>query len=322
MSKKLIAVASAAALALTALVGIAPANATAASIAYAATGGDGSIATPYTAAVPSANSISSGVNALRITVSGLVAGDTVTVSSAGSAKVVGDEIGASSLIKVTSFGSASLTDTVAGSATDSVFYVYDTQVANASTLTIAIKETNSGVVATSSTTKYFKATVGPAHQLTDLTVADTVAASTVLSATFKIKDVFGNEIGSSGSTIATVLAGGTPVNSGIATYDTTRKVYQVQTTSPANTDPFIITLTGGSAVADNGLGKSSLVAIKIMNSPATATANATATAQIAALTAQLAASRPIATSVTKKKYNTLARKWNAAFPSQKVALKK
>ena len=26
--------------------------------------------------------------------------------------------------------------------------------------------------------------------------------------------------------------------------------------------------------------------------------------------------------VSKKKYNTLARKWNAAFPSQKVALKK
>jgi hypothetical protein len=44
--------------------------------------------------------------------------------------------------------------------------------------------------------------------------------------------------------------------------------------------------------------------------------------RIAVLTTQLAASRPIATSVTKKRYNTLARKWNAANPGAKVALKK
>jgi hypothetical protein len=320
MSKKLIAVASAAALALTGLVGVAPANATAASIAYAATGGDGSISTPYTAVVPHANSISSGVNSLRITVSGLLAGDTVTVSSAGSAKIVADEIAASTLIKVTNFGASSLTDTVAGAATTSVFYVYDTQIANASLLTIAIKETDAGVVATSTTTKYFKATVGVAHQMTDLTVADSVAASTVIKATFKIKDVFGNEL--SADTIASVLVGGTEVDSGIATYDASRKLYEVATTSPSNTDPFIITLTGGSPVGDNGLGASSLKQIKIINSAAAAAANVTATAQIAALTAQIAALQVIVDrKVTKKRYNTLARKWNRAFPSQKVWVK-
>jgi hypothetical protein len=46
------------------------------------------------------------------------------------------------------------------------------------------------------------------------------------------------------------------------------------------------------------------------------------TAQVTALTAQLAVSRLIENSVTQKKYNTLVRKWNAAFPSNKVALKK
>jgi hypothetical protein len=45
--------------------------------------------------------------------------------------------------------------------------------------------------------------------------------------------------------------------------------------------------------------------------------------QITALTAQVAALQAtVAKRVTKKRYNTLARKWNAAFPSQKVALKK
>jgi hypothetical protein len=45
--------------------------------------------------------------------------------------------------------------------------------------------------------------------------------------------------------------------------------------------------------------------------------------QIAALTAQVAALQAIVDrKVSKKRYNTLARKWNAAFPGQRVALKK
>jgi hypothetical protein len=325
MSKKLIAVASAAALALTGLVGIAPASATAASITYSATGGAGTVADPYTAVVPASNAIIAGDTALSITVANLVPGDTVTVSSAGSAKVVGATLAASSLTKVTDYGSASLTKTVAAGGNNAVFYVYDTQVTNLSTLTIDIKEDNSGVIATSSTTKSFKATVGAAHQCTDVTVADTIGASKVLSVTFKVKDVFGNER-TAANTLADSIAGGSPVDSGIATYDANRKLYQAQTTSPGNTDPFVITINcdaGAGEGSNAGLGATSLTGIiRVINNPATATANAAATAQIAALTAQLAESRSKAKSVTKKKYNTLARKWNAAFPSQKVALKK
>ncbi len=48
----------------------------------------------------------------------------------------------------------------------------------------------------------------------------------------------------------------------------------------------------------------------------------TLTAKVAAMQAILDVSRLDENSVTQKKYNTLARKWNAAFPSQAVALKK
>jgi hypothetical protein len=323
MSKKLIAVASAAALALTGLVGVAPASATAASTAYTAASGSGTADSPYLAAVPHANTLVAGTNALGIVVSNLVAGDTVTVSSAGTAKVVGAGVSASSTnFNVTTLGASTLTKTLSGSSTSATFVVYDTQIANISTITVAISETNSGVKSTSSETKTFKATIGAAHQVTDVVVPSTIAASTAFEVTFKIKDVFGNEIGASGTTVSSALAttAGSPTDSGIATYDTNRKVYVAKMTSPANTDPFIITLDGGTDASSNGLGATSLEGIiRIVNNttaPATASQISTLTAQVAALTTQLAAS------VTKKRFNTLARKWNKAFPSQKVALKK
>jgi hypothetical protein len=46
------------------------------------------------------------------------------------------------------------------------------------------------------------------------------------------------------------------------------------------------------------------------------------TAQVAAQAAILAVSRLDENSVTQKKYNSLVRKWNAAFPSKRIALKK
>jgi hypothetical protein len=328
MSKKLIAVASAAALALTGLVGIAPANATPASIVYTTAGGAGTLANPYTNVVPHANSLVAGTNALGIVVNDLVPGDVVSVTATGGAKVVGAAIANNVLIKVTDFGASSLTKTVSSGSTSASFWIYDTQVATASTIVIDIKEDNSGVTATSSTTKYSKATVGTAHAVTDIVTPANVAASKEFAVTFKLKDVFGNEIGSSGSTVsaAIVTTAGTPTDGGIATYDTSRKVYEAKMTSPANTRPFIITFDGGTDASSVGLGATALEnIIRIVNSTDAAVVNTqvtTLTAQVAALTAQLAESRPKATSVTKKRYNTLARKWNAAFPSQKVALKK
>jgi hypothetical protein len=65
-----------------------------------------------------------------------------------------------------------------------------------------------------------------------------------------------------------------------------------------------------------GLADTSDEAVLVVN-------NAGVSAQVAALTAQVATlTATVAKRVSKKKYNTLARKWNAAFPSQKVALKK
>ena len=317
MSKKLIAVASAAALALTALVGVAPANATAASIAYTTVGGTGTLADPYTNKVPNANSLVAGTNALGIVVSNLTAGDVVTVTSSGGAKVVGAAIANNVLIKVTDFGAPSLTKTVAGADTTASFWVYDTQVATASTLKIDIREDNSGVIATSSTTKYFKATIGDAHAVTDIVTPANVAASTEFAVTFKLKDVFGNEIGSSGSTIAAAIAttAGVLSSTGVATYDTTRKVYEAKMTSPANTRPFIITFDGGTDAASVGLGATALEnIIKIVNS----TDAAVVSTQVTALTAQVAA--------LTAEYNKLAKRWNKLnknnrAPKKNVALK-
>jgi hypothetical protein len=75
----------------------------------------------------------------------------------------------------------------------------------------------------------------------------------------------------------------------------------------------------GITLADNsvaGLADANYAYSGVVNNPGAATQVAALTAQVAALTAQ------VAKRVSKKKYNTLARKWNAAFPSQKVALKK
>ena len=313
MSKKLIAVASAAALALTALVGVAPANATAASVAYTTAGGTGTLADPYTNVVPSANTLVAGTNALGIVVSNLVAGDTVTVSATGGAKVVAAAMANNVLVKVTDFGAASLTKTVAAGSTSASFWVYDTQIATASTLKIDIREDNSGVVATSSTTKYSKATIGTAHAVTDIVTPANVAASTEFAVTFKLKDVFGNEIGTTGSTVTTAIAttAGTLTSSGVATYDTARKVYEAKMTSPANTRPFIITFDGGSDADSVGLGDTALEnIIKIVNS----TDSATVSAQVAALTAKVAA--------LTADYNALAKKWNKGKKkSKRVALK-
>jgi hypothetical protein len=320
MSKKLIAVSAAAALALTGLVGIAPANATAATIAYTTATGTGTAADPFKVEVPSDNTLIAGDNALGIVVSGLTAGDTVTVSSSGSAKVTTDGVpSASTLIKVTDFGAASATDVVASGATSS-FWVYGTSIATASTITIAISETDAGVKSTQTVTKVFQPTIGPDWNITDITIPSTMAASTEAEVTFKVKDVFGNER-KTGSTIATALVSpGTVATldaSGTASWDANRGVWAAKFTSPANTRPFVIEVKAGSNQTNTGLGASALANnLFVIN-------NTGASAQVTTLTAQVAALQAIVDrKVTKKRFNTLARKWNAAFPSQKVKLKK
>jgi hypothetical protein len=320
MSKKLIAVASAAALALTALVGVAPANATAPSIALTATGsaGAGTSSSPYELDVPAGNIIdTSAETAITFTIGtspALAIGDVITVTATGAVKLLETEVEtASANFNASTLGKSSLAYTKTND-TAVVFFAYTTST-TAGTVKIDIART--GV--STSNTYHIEGVPGPKHTVANVTGLPTTLANTATATVnFTVNDVFGNVIENKESDIST----GTERTGGFGfiTWNASKKAYQSTLTS-GSSSVFLasIDLKGSDVV---GMPKASDVISAIVNNPAAATANAAATAQIAALTTQLAASRPIATSVTKKKYNTLARKWNAAFPSQKVALKK
>jgi hypothetical protein len=318
MSKKLIAVASASALALTLLVGVAPASATP-TINYTADGSAGTSADPYEAQVPYLNSIVVTTNALHIDVTDIGPGDSATVSIAGEAKVTTDVHAVSSLVKVTSLGASSATTTLGVGDSDANFYVYGTSTAAQSVITITVTKTASGTTSTTTATKYFKPLVGPLHHVKNISAPATMTPGVATEVTFNITDVFGNVIETAG--IAGVLdtSAGTLTDDGRASWDSTRKVH-VTKIAAASTSPFILTVNAaGSEATNTGLGAGSL---KGQTAVVNNTTPAAVSAEVAALTAQIATMRPKATSVTKKRFNTLARKWNAAFPSQKVKLKK
>ena len=338
MSKKLIAVASAAALALTALVGVAPASATAATIVYSdedsatATNGTTS-ATAFAINVPQGNDLVSATGAtnsvLKIVVSNLVVGDTVKVDVTAPAKITTALIAQSSLVNVTTLGASSVTDTVAAGST-STLYVYTTSTTVVSTINISITETDGTTKSTTNAVRYVKGQSNStanndtnAYKVAKLTAPTTLASGVAGEVTFNVHDAFGNVL-EGPANIAGALTASTGTTDGIATWDAVRKLHVAKITS-TTANPFVLTvdINGTENAPTNlGLGASATTSALIVNSPAVASANAALTAQVAALTAQLADSRSKATSVTKKKYNTLARKWNRAFPSQAVKLKK
>jgi hypothetical protein len=317
MSKKLIAAASAAALALTALVGIAPASATAATITFTAGtgGGTGTSADPFLADVPYTNAITTATNTLTIVVSGsIAAGDVVTVTSAGTAKVAGDVIATSTLIDVRTLGAATLSKTATSSTPTLSFYVFDTKAETPSTITVTVSETDSGTKSTTTSTKTFEAEAGESHAVTGLTAPASLAASADGEITFKLTDVFGNELDATTATTPPTLTAGAGTATG-PTYSVSRKLWVAKNTAPSNTRPFILTLDGNGATAgpsNVGLGSSSVDNQLIVVN------NATAVTQVNTLTSQVAA---IVTA-----YNALAAKWNKLVaskraPKKKVALK-
>jgi hypothetical protein len=327
MSKKLIAVAAAAALALTGLVGIAPATA---SVSAAYTSGNNvdasskmystaALATAGTAAidVPSNNVLEYTNTASRDSLLKVVvtasSGDAVEATvSAG--KIVEGVLDSANEAQDTKDGASSYSKTATGNVT---FYVYTTTTAVQS-LTIKVNG-NTSVV-------YFKADPGPEYNIASVTVPDTVVAGLTPSSDnlkVAITDVFGNNAGSGKTVTASVLGGGATVDgsaTGSLSYDSDDKVYEgliVATT----TSSFALSVTITATDVD-GLPDAVDSYFKTINSSDAAASVAALTAQVAALQAQLEASRPKAKSVTKKRYNTLARKWNAANPGSRVALKK
>jgi hypothetical protein len=322
MSKKLIAVASATALAVSALVA-APAIASGptavfTTLAASSTAGT-SAALPATINVPAGNALinsetPANSTAATLTITGVATGDVVRITTTGAVKVIDDLEGlgtANSRWNVTTFGAATWEDTTTDNA-PVVAFVYTTSTTAG---TVAVSVTRTGL--TYNSTLHIKGVEGPAYNIVNVTgVPATLAKDATSDVTFTTTDVFGN-VKENDSTAITYVNANKSSDLGTFAWDPTAKVYKAKLTSPS-ASPFLVDFSIRAAASDvAGLPKAVRSSTSVVNF-----SSATLNAQIAALTAQLAESRPKANSVTKKRFNKLARKWNAAFPSQRVALKK
>jgi hypothetical protein len=331
MSKKLIAVAAAAALALTGLVGIAPATAAMVTDGFTkpiaedsllvtstvARDGAGTSADPYTIDVPSSGLATSGTT-LRFEIS-TTAQRVITVTATSGIRLLA-EVEDDTAVVLT--GANSLTVT-ADSDEFAEFYAYPT-----STTKGVVTITNDGDV----TQIYVEGNVGPAYDIGAVTLpALEPEEEGVIVAV--VTDAFGNVVDSDDNQSLTVTRVGTgsPSSTDVQYSDTTER-WEGTITAGATAGQLAVSLViAGFTATDEqeaAFGAPNNTFFGIINVAAAKTAAAweadikVLNDRIAVLTTQLAASRPIATSVTKKRYNTLARKWNAANPGAKVALKK
>jgi hypothetical protein len=322
MSKKLIAVASAAALALTGLVGVAPASATAPTVTFTTQNGSatatttaGTAAAPVRQNVPDTNTladVSSVRKSATIAFANIAAGDTLTVTTSGKVRIVTAQTVGSADVDVTKLGTQSFSRTFSDAPSGGNFSLF------ASVTDMETTEIKWSVARTGSTTSgsfWIEGVKGEAYALTDIVAPATLAAGASTEVRFKVRDVFGNQLET--ASISSGVAGA--ANTIAATWDAGNKWHEATITSSTNR-AFILTLDGDNGVTITdvaGFADASVTALVVVNGAASAPA--TQSAQIAALTAQVA---KLSQRVSKKKYNSLARKWNAAFPSQKVALKK
>ncbi len=327
MSKKLIAVAAAAALAITGLVGIAPANASAPTITLSTvagvTGGQNGAtsATANTVQVPFENKLvasstpATADTARKVTVANVVAGDTITVTTAGGVKVLEDLTGyaaASVNFNVANVGATSWTKTFTAdpgsNEVDLYFFTTST-----STGTAAITASRTGT--TVGKTFYFKGIAGEAHSVVGLAgVPTSLAKDATATASFTITDVFGNAVEGedvtstwTASPAHATIAAATGTTDG---WDATAKNYKMTITG-VKADPFVLSYDLGFTAALAGLKDTVDTFSTVVNF-------AGAGEQVAALQAQLAASRPKANSVTKKRWNNLVLRHRALGGTAKL----
>jgi hypothetical protein len=303
MSKKLIAVAAAAALALSALV-VVPAGAAAPSAAISTfTSGAGSAADPYLIPVPAINSIEATTNAATLTLE-VSTGDVVRVTSTGTVKFATATLTNTPLVDVTK---VAVQDYSSTRTTDDEVLLY---VMNTSTTTgtVTATITNSGIVSTNTFSVQGTVAAASKYNIVNVTgVPATLAKGATAAITFEITDSLGNKVES-----ATTF---TAANMTTPTWSASDKVYKTTLTSPSST-AFLVSIDIQGAADVAGFADAADVYTGVVN-------NTGVSDQIASLTAQVAALQVIVDrKVTKKRFNTLARKWNAAFPSQKVKLKK
>ena len=295
MSKKLIAVASAAALALSALV-VVPAGAAAPSAAITTvTSGTGTSADPYLIPAPTINTIAASTNAATLTLE-VSTGDVVRVQSTGTVKFTSAVMANSALVDVTKLGIQDYTSTRTSNA-NVVLYVTNT---STTTGTVTATITNSGIVSTN--TYSVKGTAGLKYNIVNVTgVPATLAKNATAAITFEITDSLGNKVESVTGLSATNLS--TP------TWSASDKVYKATLTSPSSS-AFLLSIDLG-ATDITGFADAADVYTGVVNNTGVAAQITALTAQVTALTAD---------------YNALAKKWNKRVasktaPKKKVVLK-
>jgi hypothetical protein len=295
LKKPLIAIASAVALVGTMLVA-GPANASSATLTVAgsapATVGTSS-ATAIALPVPSDNDVNS-ADALRIALSGVTAGSNVVVT-ATNAKIVTAVTSGSTIVKVDSGVSTATIPTGTGTTAD--VFVYTTTTANG---TVSVTANNN------TTTYHVKGNAGPAYNLA--VVAPTVAnLSAAVEIVATVTDVFGNAV-TNASISSTVIRG----SIGAFSYDATDKRYEATLTAPA---------TAGTTVLANTITATAVAGLaKPVTEIVSNISVADLAGQVVALQAQLAALT--AATVSKDRFNKLAKRWNKANPTKKVKLAK
>ena len=327
-SFKKIAIATVAAVTMATLV------ATPASAATALSVGGSSVSTGLTASnpvvlpVPADNSVDS-ADALRIALTGIDTG-TVVSAVASNASIV-PALATVSAPVTASAGTSSLSINT-GTGTTADFYVF-TKTVNAGTVVVTIGG--------NTTTYYVKGSAGAAYNLS-VVAADTANVSSINKVYVKTTDAFGNPVVTSTPAITVI---GATVGS-VSVSDTTTGTFVFDLTAPVATGnaAFTAAITATDVVGFAAAAKSATKFIAITSA---ADALALANAQIASLTAQLAAEKSAratetaaakaaaeAAAISNKaaadlakatyiaEYNALAKKWNAKNPKAKVALKK
>lgn len=292
--KPLIAIASAVALVGTALFAI-PANAATATLtvnnAAPATSG-ASTATAIVLPVPADNSVDL-TDALKIALTNVATASNVVVS-ATNAKVLTSLTNAKA-----DTGTSSLTIST-GTGTTADVFVYTTSTANGSVT----------VTANNVTTTYFvKGSAGPAYKLS-VSAPATVSTSGSAPLTATVVDAFGNAV-TNATISATVIRGTVTAFS----YDSVDARYEATVTAPATAGNTVISHTI-TASAVTGLGTPVTEVISTIVVADLAGQVAALQAELTALKAELEATKLLAED-NKKKYNSLAVRWNKKLPGTK-----
>jgi hypothetical protein len=286
---------------------------------------------PVVLPVPADNSVDT-ADALKIALTGLDTG-TVVSAIASNASIV-PALATVSTPVTASAGTASLSINT-GTGTTADFYVF-TKTVNAGTVVVTIGG--------NTTTYYVKGSAGSAYNLS-VVASDSINVSSVNKVYVKTTDAFGNPVVTSTPSVTVIGAtAGT-----VSVSDTATGTFVFDLTAPAaiGNAAFTAAIT---ATDVTGLAAAAKSSTKFVAVTSVADALALANAQIASLTAQLAAanaartadatvaanaaakavadiaavkaSADLAAAAYKAEYNALAKKWNAKNPKAKVALKK